>query len=168
MTRLSSLTMISITHFIEYVKDGIRYITGDEEVFCPDCGCLMKLHGRCRRYVRRSNGYREKLALRVLHCEKCQRYHRELPDFVVPYKHLCAEIFAAIHDALNNYCVDDHTAARVCRWIKDFFRIGAATVRRLRLEHPTLVTNYDAFSTLEKLKYFVRLVVNVGEWHPTS
>lgn len=160
--------MIIVAHFLEYVKDGIQYITGDEKVFCPDCGCLMKLHGRCRRYVRRPSGYREELALRVLYCVECRRYHRELPDFVVPYKHLCADIIASIYDALNNYCVDDHSAIRICRWVKAFFKFGAATVRRLKLEHPTLVTNYDAFSTLDKLKYFVRVVVNLGEWHPTS
>ena len=160
--------MISVAHFLEYVKDGIRYITGAEEVFCPDCGCLMKLHGRCKRFVRRPDGYREQLALRVLFCAKCHRYHRELPDYVVPYKHLCADIYAAIYDALNTYCVDDHTATRIRRWLKRFFRIGAATVGRLKLEHPTLVTNYDGFSTLEKFKYFVRRVVNLGEWQPTS
>ena len=36
--------MISVAHFLEYVKDEIRYITGAETVFCPDCGCLMKLY----------------------------------------------------------------------------------------------------------------------------
>ena len=99
---------------------------------------------------------------------KCHRYHRELPDYVIPYKHLCAKIFAEAYDATKNYCVDDHTAAGLRRWIKDFFRFGAATVRRLKLEHPTLVTNYDTFSTLDKLRYFVRVVVNVGEWKSTS
>ena len=170
MTRLSSLTMIIVSHFLDYVKDGIRYITGDDKVFCPDpdCGCFMKLHGRCRRYVRRPDGLRDALSLRVLYCPKCNQYHRELPDFVVPYKHLCADIIAAIYDARDNYCVDDHTATCVYRWVKEFFKFGIATVRRLKLEQPTLMTNYDAFSTLDKLKYFVKAVVKMGEWQSTS
>ena len=170
MTQLSSLTMIIVSHFLDYVKDGIRYITGDDKVFCPnpDCGCFMNLHGRCRRFVRRPAGLRDELSLRVLYCPKCNQYHRELPDFVVPYKHLCADIIAAIYDALDTYCVDDHTATRICRWVKIFFRIGAATVGRLKLEHPTLVTNCDAFSTLDKLRYFVKVVVKMDEWQSTS
>lgn len=170
MTQLSSLTMIIVSHFLDYVKDGIRYITGDDKVFCPnpDCGCFMNLHGRCRRYVCRPDGLRDELSLRVLYCPKCNQYHRELPDFVVPYKHLCADIIAAIYDALDTYCVDDHTATRICRWVKIFFRIGAATVGRLKLEHPTLVTNCDAFSTLDKLRYFVKVVVKMDEWQSTS
>lgn len=86
----------------------------------------------------------------------------------MPYKHLCADIIAAIYDALDTYCVDDHTATRICRWVKIFFRIGAATVGRLKLEHPTLVTNCDAFSTLDKLRYFVKVIVKMDEWQSTS
>ena len=86
----------------------------------------------------------------------------------MPYKHLCADIIAAIYDALDSYCVDDHTATRVRRWCQNFFKIGAATVGRLKLEHPTLVTNYKAFSTLDKLRYFVKVVVKMGEWRSTS
>ena len=41
---------------------------------------------------------------------------------------------------------------------------GAAIVRRLKLEHPTLVTNYDSTSTWDTLRYFVRVVVNIGKW----
>ena len=159
--------MFIVSHFIAKVKDGIRYITGKEAALCPECGQLMDMHGRCRRYVRQKSGQREELSIRVFHCLNCRRYHRELPSFIVPFKHLCVEIFAAIYDALNDY-VDDHTAARICRWVKRFLVFGAAAVSRLKLEYPTLVTNYDAFSTLEKLKYFVRVVVNVGEWKLTS
>ena len=68
-----------------------------------------------------------------------------------------------LYDALNDY-VDDHTAARICRWVKGFLVFGAATVRRLKLEHPSIVTNYGINSTSETLRYFVRVVVNVGEW----
>ncbi|WP_419247555.1 DUF6431 domain-containing protein [Ruminococcus albus] len=55
----------------------------------------------------------------MLRLPKCYHYHRELPDFVVPFKHLSAKIYAAICDAINEF-VDDHTAARICRWVKGF------------------------------------------------
>ena len=101
--------------------------------------------------------------MRVFYCSKCYHYHRELPDFVVPFKHLSAKIYAAICDAINEF-VDDHTAARICRWVKSFLVFGAAIVRILKLEHPTLVTNYDSTSTWDTLRYFIRVVVNIGEW----
>ena len=141
--------MIIVAQFLKHVKDGICIITGKVTAPCPDCGGRMNVHGRCRRYVRNESGQREELSLRVLYCPKCHRYHRELPDYVIPYKHLCAKIFAEAYDATKNYCVDDHTAAGLRRC-------------------PTLVTNYDTFSTLDKLRYFVRVVVNVGEWKSTS
>jgi hypothetical protein len=156
--------MIIVSHFSEFVKDEIHYIFGEEDALCPECGHRMKFSGRCRRHVfRQKSRQREKLSLRVFYCPECHRYHRELPDFIVPFKHFCLEIYAAIYDALNDY-VDDHTAARICRWVKGFLVFGAATVRRLKLEHPSIVTNYGINSTSETLRYFVRVVVNVGEW----
>ena len=98
-----------------------------------------------------------------VHEKMLDLHHRELPDFVVPFKHLSAKIYAAICDAINEF-VDDHSAARICRWVKGFLVFGAAIVRRLKLEHPTLVTNYDSNSTWDTLRYFIRVVVNIGEW----
>lgn len=156
--------MIIVSHFLEYVKDGIHYITGTETVLCPDCGQIMNPHCRCRRYIRRLNGMRDKLSVRVLFCALCHRYHRELPDFVTPFKHLCTEAIAAIHDAVGDYCVDDHSAARIRRWVERLLKFGSATVRRLKLEYPMLVTNYDVNSTFDTLRYFVRAVANADEW----
>ena len=92
----------------------------------------MKKCGRCRRYVRGKNGKRDELAVRVLYCRNCKHHHRELPDFVVPHKHFGAEVFAAVCDALGNYFIDDHSASRMLRWVKAFFKLGLATVRRLK------------------------------------
>ena len=101
------LTMRIVSHFLEKVKDGIHIITGLEPPACPDCGQIMEPHGRCRRYVRMPGGIRHTLSLRVFHCSKCRHYHRELPDFITPRKHLCTEVIAAIYDNLDNYDVDN-------------------------------------------------------------
>ena len=157
-------TMFIVSSFSSFVKDDIHYIFGKEEAVCPECGNHMRFNGRCRRFVFRENSRkREKYSMRVFYCSKCYHYHRELPDFVVPFKHLSAKIYAAICDAINEF-VDDHSAARICRWVKGFLVFGAAIVRRLKLEHPTLVTNYDSNSTWDTLRYFIRVVVNIGEW----
>ena len=43
-------------------------------------------------------------------------------------------------------------------------KFGAATVNRLKLEHPTLVTKYNANDAFDTLKYFVKVVANANEW----
>ena len=58
-----SKTMQIPDNIIDYVKDGVHFITGDEEVFCPVCHQLMKKCGRCRRYVRGKYGKRDELAV---------------------------------------------------------------------------------------------------------
>lgn len=168
MTRLSPLTMIIVSHFLEKVKDGIHFITGKEMAFCPDCGQLMDQHSRCRRYVRRPSGQRDELSLRVFHCSQCHRYHRELPDFIMPYKHLCMEIIAAIYDVLENYAVEVSTIERIRLWVKEFIKFGSAMVGRSESECPTIVTKYDANSTLDTLRYFAKVTANAGKWKLTS
>lgn len=83
---------------------------------------------------------------------------------MTPRKHLCTKVIAAIYDNLDNYDVDNSTITRIRHWVKQFMKFGAATVNRLKLEHPTLVTKYDATRTFETLKYFVKVVTNANEW----
>ena len=73
-------------------------------------------------------------------------------------------MIAAIYDNLDNYDVDNSTITRIRRWVKQFMKFGTATVNRLKLEHPTLVTKYDATRTFDTLKYFVKVVTNANEW----
>lgn len=153
-----------VSRFIEKIKDGIHYITGKEDAYCTVCGNLMSVHSRCIRYVRRANGKRDKLSLRVLQCVSCHRFHRELPDFITPYKHLCTEILAAIHDALNNYCVDERTVHRVRHWVEWFLEFSSAFIKGLLIKHPLMLTNYAVNSTFDTLRYFVKVVANDNEW----
>ena len=156
--------MFIVSCFVEFVKEGIHIIIGKEPAQCPCCGKLMHLHCRCVRYVRRHEGQRDKLSLRVFYCSNCHRYHRELPNFIVPYRHLCTKILAAIYDDRDNYAVDNRTIIRIRRWVNKFMKFGVATIGRLQSEHPSLLTKYDVNSTYETLRYFVKLVVNACEW----
>ena len=83
---------------------------------------------------------------------------------MTPRKHLCTEVIAAIYDNLDNYDVDNSTITRIRRWVKQFMKFGTATVNRLKLEHPTLVTKYNANHAFDTLKYFVKVVTNANEW----
>lgn len=83
---------------------------------------------------------------------------------MTPRKHLCTEVIAAIYDDLDNYDVDNSTITRIRHWVEQFMKFGAATVNRLKLEHPTLVTKYNANHAFDTLKYFVKVVTNANEW----
>lgn len=164
MTTATVPSMKSISFFREKVKDGIIEITGTNSPVCPICGKPMKSHGRCKRYLRISGEKRVTLSVRVFYCPECRRYHRELPDYITPYKHLSTDMIAEIYDGTDNYDVDDSTIIRVRKWVRKFLSFGAATVRRLKLEHPALEIRNSFESTSDTLTYFVRMVVNSNEW----
>jgi len=45
-----------------------------------------------------------------------------------------------------------------------FMLFGAATVKRLKIEHPALMIHDHFDSTVTALTYFVKVVVNSNEW----
>lgn len=54
----------------------------------------MKLYGGGRRIY----------SVRLLYCDTCERYHRELPDKLAPYKHYAARIIRAV---IDDTCYED-------------------------------------------------------------
>jgi hypothetical protein len=92
--------MIIVARFLQKVKDGILEITG-YDAFCPVCGEPLHFHGRCRRFVRTQTWeQRIEMSIRVLYCMSCCRFHRELPDFLAPFKHFSLEMVANIYDGI--------------------------------------------------------------------
>lgn len=156
--------MKSISHFLHNLKNKIHIITGTKPSVCPICASMMRPHGRCRRFLRISGEKRIILSIRVFFCVQCHRYHRELPDFIVPYKHLCTKMISQMNEETNDYAVDNSTIIRIRHWLQVILKFGEATIRRLTLEHPTFVTEYNAFSTFAKLRYFVKVIMNANEW----
>lgn len=61
------------------VKTGIR--------ICPDCNGTLHYYDTVKRIVRGSFGKVYWIHLRRLNCKICGRYHRELPNYILPYKH---------------------------------------------------------------------------------
>lgn len=160
--------MIIVAHFRKKVKDGILEITG-YNAFCPDCGKLLHFHGRCSRFARITGERRIEMSIRVLYCTSCCRFHRELPDFIAPFKQLCLKIIARIYDGtLENPAVEGSTIIRIRYWVDWLLKYGTAIVKMLEEKHPTLVTKYNADSTFDTLRYFVIVTVNSHEYKLTS
>ena len=159
--------MIIVSRFIEKVKDRINKIIGIGAAICPICRNEMKSHGRCTRYIEISGEERRTYSLRIFFCPECHHYHRELPDFMIPYKHYSAETYAEIHNNPSNCfkcSVDEHSFRRMRAWVSAFMKFGEAMAERIKIEYPSLKTNHDAESTESKLKYFVKVVANSNEW----
>ena len=169
MTRLSFLTMIIVARFLQKVKDDILEITG-YDAFCPVCEEPLHFHGRCSRFARIETGEKRiEMAIRVLRCMKCGHFHRELPDFIAPFKQLSLELIAQIYDdTVENPAVDGSTIIRLRYWVDWLLRYGTAILKQLETKHPAFVTKYNADSLLDTLKYFVMLTVNAHEYKLTS
>ena len=56
------------------------------ESTCPRCGGCLKYYDSVQRIVRTKNRKSEFVRIRRLHCQVCGAFHRELPDFIFPYK----------------------------------------------------------------------------------
>jgi hypothetical protein len=73
-------------------------------------------------------------------------------------------MISEINDNKDSYDVDDSTILRIRHWVSMFMLFGAATVKRLKIEHPALTINDQFDNTVTALTYFVKVVVNSNEW----
>ncbi len=158
--------------FVRLILDGIWKITGREPALCPECNKLMQSHGRCRRHVHLPDG-RTQLSLRVFFCDTCRRYHRELPDFLIPHKYHCAETVASTYDSDMSELdcdADDSTIRRLKQWVVDFFELCDKFLLGKEAKHQPLpfVKNTGnksrTESSLPVLRFLVQLLVNSGNW----
>jgi transposase len=70
------------------------------ESTCPKCGGVLKYYDRVPRIVRTKRRTTTKVFLRRLRCQQCRALHRELPDFIFPYKQYEAEIIIGVVEGL--------------------------------------------------------------------
>lgn len=63
---------------------------------CPGCGGQLKYYDRVLRIVRTKGRATSWTAIRRLRCSECGKVHRELPDYIFPYKQYEAEIIRGV------------------------------------------------------------------------
>ena len=71
---------------------------------CPVCGGNLKHYDKVLRIIRTKGGCIQKIKIRRLKCIMCNKIHRELPLFIIPYKHYIASI---IEGVLEGYITPD-------------------------------------------------------------
>lgn len=147
-------------------SDDVLVITGQEQSNCPDCYQLMRPHGRCLRYVYFPAQERTKLLLRVFFCPECRRYHRELPDFIVPHKLHCVETVEQCYTLPIDEIVgsvEESTIRRIRKWSK-WFLSAAILVLKTDIQtkcNPICLFNYK---DPHIIKTCVNIIAGANKW----
>ena len=66
--------------------------------YCPVCMEELSYRDSCKRILLQEGHERHVCIIRRMKCTKCGILHRELPDFLVPYKHYTAEVISCVLD----------------------------------------------------------------------
>lgn len=70
------------------------------ELRCPNCGSELKYYDTVTRIVRTTNRKTRTVKLRRLKCICCKTVHRELPEFIFPYKQYETEVIKGVIEGL--------------------------------------------------------------------
>lgn len=71
---------------------------------CPTCGGELKYYDRVRRIVRTKGRKTGHIRLRRYRCVACKAMHRELPNYIFPYKQYEVEV---IRGVLSGFITSD-------------------------------------------------------------
>lgn len=63
---------------------------------CPECGGELRYYDTVKRMVKIEGGEKVYFTLRRFRCLNCRKVHRELPDYIVPYKQYAADIINGV------------------------------------------------------------------------
>ena len=132
------LHMVMITQFDRYInpETGKVHICGKVYPNCPKCKNLMKFRDTCNRHSKDNDSECTWYVLRRFQC--CGNTHREIPDFLFPYKHYDADVVqAAIDGDTDGFNVDEST---IRRWRKQWLA-GEAHIRLILLAFFTQSNN---------------------------
>ena len=91
------------------------------EDICPICGGKLKYYDSVRRIVRTKNHRTGKTILHRYRCLNCGKIHREIPNYIFPYKQYESEIIIGVIEGLitsDTLGFEDYPCeATMNRWI---------------------------------------------------
>jgi uncharacterized Zn finger protein len=68
---------------------------------CPICGGKLIFYDKVKRIVRTKRRKSEWIKIRRLKCTSCGHVHREIPEFIFPYKQYESEVIIGVYE--TNY-----------------------------------------------------------------
>lgn len=89
---------------------------------CPLCNGKLKYYDTVKRIVLYKYRAKKKVYIRRFKCNSCKKTHRELPDFIYPFKFYDADIIQGFVEGLITYDTpgfeDYPCETTIMRWIK--------------------------------------------------
>lgn len=63
---------------------------------CPKCGGELKYYDKAKRIIRGKGGFRQEIKVKRFRCVVCCHVHRELPNYIYPFKQYEAAIIDGV------------------------------------------------------------------------
>lgn len=82
------------------MRNKIFLIKSNDVSYCPICGEPLVYRDSCKRSMLLEGHERHNYLIRRLKCRKCGKLHRELPDFLAPFKQYAVEIISGVLDGI--------------------------------------------------------------------
>ena len=82
------------------MRNKIFLVTSNAISYCPVCGEPLVYRDSCERGMLLEGHERRTYLIRRLKCHKCRKLHRELPDFLAPFKQYAVEIISGVLDGI--------------------------------------------------------------------
>lgn len=149
------------------------FIRSSEPSFCPVCGSRLRSRDSVIRNVIPGDGHRIRLRIRRLSCPKCRSVHRELPDFVQPFKHYESKVIQKVIDGDTFDCPAEDSTMN--RWLNEYKNAsdqvnGALTSlwMKLRNMHRELLSGRSLLNQIRQIhtdnwySFVSTLLVNAG------
>lgn len=98
---------------------------------CPCCGGQLKYRDSRSRIWKHEGGNRDHLVIRRFRCTECDRYHAELPDVLLPFKHYEAEVISGVLDGVvtpSDQDSEDYPSVSTMRYWMTWFQMNLANM----------------------------------------
>lgn len=119
-------------------------MVGFNNFSCPNCRGNLKYYDSVPRVIRTKGRVTEHVILRRLKCSRCNKLHREIPDYIYPHKQYEAEIIRGVLEGFitpDTFGFEDYPCENTIKnWQSHKTDI---------IEFEQLRFNFDAESSLE-------------------
>jgi hypothetical protein len=98
------------------------YMIGMNERNCPKCNGELCYYDSVKRIVKTKNGVAKYVKIRRFKCKLCGSLHRELPNYIFPFKHYENDIVTGVLEGTitsSTLGFEDYPCEMtMCRWLK--------------------------------------------------
>lgn len=82
------------------MRNLIFFVESNAISYCPICGEPLVYRDFCERGILLEGRERQIYRIHRLRCPKCGKIHRELPDFMAPFKQYAVEVISGVLDEI--------------------------------------------------------------------